>query len=216
MKLSKPQNEETKAARFNEIAGTIFAPVYPVLAEIILNKTPVKKGICLDLGSGPGHLAMAVSGRSDFLSISFDLSFHAQKLALENISKSGLNGKVFPMQGDVHSLPFHDNSIELVVSRGSIFFWDEPIRVFNEIHRILKPGCFSFIGGGFGTPELKAEIMEKMEKKTGDFKEGAAKRMSPENLQRLGDALSSSIARIHSVEKDNANLWFIIQKEKNL
>jgi len=207
-------DEEIKAGEFNDIAKNIFAPIYPVLANIILEKTSAREGVCLDLGSGPGHFAIAMAGISSFTSISLDLSMHAQKFAAENIKEANLQNRVIPIRGDVHKLPFRDNSVDLVISRGSIFFWDSPLEVFNEVHRILKPGCSSFIGGGFGTPELKQKIVKTMEEKTGDFKASSGKRMSPENIERLSNALRSSSAVNYKVERNDANLWFIIQKEK--
>ncbi len=215
MTFPKPHDEAARARQFNEIAKNIFAPIYPVLAQILLDKSPAKKGVCLDLGSGPGHLAMAIAKISSFTTFSLDLSFSALKLALDNFKESGLESRIIPVQSDVHTLPFHDSSIDFVMSRGSIFFWEDPVKVFNEVHRILKPGCISCIGGGFGTPELKAAIMEKMEQKTGDFKENSGRRMDPENLEKLHSALTASSAIIHSFEMDDTNLWFIIEKEYN-
>jgi ubiquinone/menaquinone biosynthesis C-methylase UbiE len=212
MKEDMRNQDEIKAGEFNEIAKNIFAPVYPILAEIVLGKIDTRQGICLDLGSGPGHFAIAMARMSDFLNVSLDFSEHAQRFASENIKDAGVGNRVKPIRGDVHKLPFRDSSVDLVISRGSIFFWDSPVEVFNEVHRILKPGCTSFIGGGFGTPELKRKIVKTMEEKTGDFKASSGKRMSPENIERLSNALSSSSAVNYKVERDDANLWFIIQK----
>ena len=207
------KSEKVKAEEFSEIAKTIFAPIYPVLADIILKKIPLRKGTCLDLGSGPGHLGIALASKSSFNIISFDLSPFALEHAAENIKEAGLEGRGTTMQGDVHNLPFPDNSIDLIISRGSIFFWHNPGKVFSEAYRVLKPGCFSFIGGGFGTPELKAEIADKMEKKYGGFRESSKKRMSPENIERLKNAMASSGAPLHYIEQDEANIWFAIKKE---
>ncbi len=37
-------------------------------------------------------------------------------------------------------MPFEDCSFDSVFSNGSLHEWQEPIKVFNEIHRVLKPG----------------------------------------------------------------------------
>lgn len=210
---SEEKSEKLKAEEFSEIANTIFAPIYPVLAEIILKKISIREGTCLDLGSGPGHLGIALASQSSFNIIAFDLSPFALEHAAENIKESGLEEKITTMQGDVHNLPFPDNSIDLIISRGSIFFWHNPVKVFREAYRVLKPGCFSIIGGGFGTPQLKAEITDLMEKKYGGFRESSKKRMSPENIERLRNALASSGAPVHFFEQDETNTWFIIEKK---
>ena len=54
------------------------------------------------------------------------------------------------MAADVHALPFRDNSFDLVISRGSIFFWRDQSTALREIVRVLKPGGYAFIGGGYG------------------------------------------------------------------
>lgn len=212
---TEEKSEKIKADEYAEIAKTIFAPMYPVIAGIILKKIPQKEGTCLDLGSGPGHLSMALASQSNFKAIAYDLSPFALEHARENIREAGLDKKVTTLQGDVHNLPFPDDSIDLIISRGSIFFWDNPEKVFREALRILKPGSFSFIGGGFGTLQLKAEISEKMDEKYGGFKKSTKNRMGTENIERLNNALASSGAPLHHMEQDEANIWFVIKKEYN-
>ncbi|MBC7343666.1 MAG: methyltransferase domain-containing protein, partial [Clostridia bacterium] len=36
-------------------------------------------------------------------------------------------------------------------------FWENLEKAFKEIHRVLAPGGIAYIGGGFGTSELKKE-----------------------------------------------------------
>ena len=212
---TEEKSDKTRADEYAEIAKTIFAPIYPALAEIVLKKIPQKEGTCLDLGSGPGHLAIALADQSDFNAIAFDLSPYALEHARKNIEEAGLNKKITTLQGDVHNLPFPENSIDLIISRGSIFFWDNPEKVFSEAYRVLKPGCFSFIGGGFGTIQLKGEITAKMDEKYGGFKKSTKNRMGPENVERLNNALASSGAPLHYMEQDEANLWFVIKKKSH-
>jgi len=57
----------------------------------------------------------------------------------------------------VHALPLPDDDIRLVVSRGSIPFWDDHATAFREIYRVLKPGGVAFVGGGFSRYQSKEE-----------------------------------------------------------
>lgn len=41
---------------FDRIARGVFAPVYPVIAAQILDRTGIRKGVCLDIGCGGGYL----------------------------------------------------------------------------------------------------------------------------------------------------------------
>lgn len=36
-------------------------------------------------------------------------------------------------------LPFEDESFDGVISNGSLHEWEFPVRVFDEIHRVLRP-----------------------------------------------------------------------------
>ncbi|WP_198003839.1 hypothetical protein [Methanocaldococcus sp. FS406-22] len=46
---------------FDEIVRNVFAPVYPVIAKQIVDRTGIKEGICIDLGTGTGALARAIA-----------------------------------------------------------------------------------------------------------------------------------------------------------
>lgn len=69
-------------------------------------------------------------------------------------------------------MPFPDNSVDLVVSRGSIFFWDDPVKGLQEVYRALRPGGKAMIGGGAGSgyPKEAAEarIASRKKKLEGD------------------------------------------------
>ena len=54
--------------------------------------------------------------------------------------------------------------MDLVVSRGSIWFWDNPGKALKEIYRILKPGGKAYIGGGKGSPENREGSRKQKEK----------------------------------------------------
>ena len=41
---------------------------------------------------------------------------------------------------DAAALPFPDASLDLVVSTLSLHHWDDPVPIFNEIARVLRPG----------------------------------------------------------------------------
>ena len=61
------------AAGFDLIATRIFAPIYPVIAERLLSWSKKREGICVDLGTGPGLLAIAVAGASSMTVAALDI-----------------------------------------------------------------------------------------------------------------------------------------------
>jgi len=47
--------------------------------------------------------------------------------------------------GDIHSLPFPDNSQEAIICIAVLEHVENPFKAFKEMHRVLKPGGYCFI-----------------------------------------------------------------------
>jgi ubiquinone/menaquinone biosynthesis C-methylase UbiE len=152
----------TDPAKFNIIARTAFAPIYPYIAEQIMNKFGITEGVCVDAGSGPGSLAIALARITDLKIFSLDIQPEMTALATANIAEAGLQSRVAAVTADVCAMPFADNSVDLLISRGSLFFWDDRAAAFSEIKRILKPGGVAFVGGGMGSEQIRAQVMQTL------------------------------------------------------
>jgi len=152
-----------RAYKFNEAATKILAPIYPVIAEQIIDECCITRGICIDLGCGPAQLGMELAKRTSLIIYALDVSEEMLKMAKENIEKAGLNGKVIPISGDAHAMPFKNEFADLIVSRGSLPFWRDKVQAFREVYRVLKVGGLTFIGGGFGRDmEVRNKVREKL------------------------------------------------------
>jgi ubiquinone/menaquinone biosynthesis C-methylase UbiE len=148
-------NSDFNVHEYDKMFRAKFLPAFPVLAQEIIEYTKISKGTCVDIGCGPGYLALAVAKVSDLTVYALDISEPAIELAKEYIEKEGLANRITPVVGDVHNMPFDDNSMELVVSRGSLPFWRDKAKAFGEIKRILKPQGIAYIGCGFGSGYVK-------------------------------------------------------------
>jgi len=157
------------ANKFDTIARGPFAPVYPLLASQILARSCITSGVCLDLGSGGGYLGLALAFRSRLRVCLLDESDDMRMIAEQNIAEHQLDNRVVAICGDVHNIPLKSGSVNLVVSRGSIYFWNDLAQVLREIWRVLAPGGQVCIGGGFGSKELREEIIRKMRQKEPDW-----------------------------------------------
>ncbi|ACD95007.1 class I SAM-dependent methyltransferase [Trichlorobacter lovleyi] len=146
------------------IARNIFAPLYYQLAQQILDRTGSESGFCLDLGSGSGYLGLALAWNSKLRVCLLNESSEMTKFAEQNIFQKMLENRVTAACGDVHCLPFEDSSVDLVVSHGSVYFWNDLPQVFREIWRVLAPGGQTFISDGFGSREVHNEVIDKMRK----------------------------------------------------
>jgi ubiquinone/menaquinone biosynthesis C-methylase UbiE len=205
-------SEEDKSPDFPYIAENIFAPIYPVIAANIVKQSGIEKGICLDLGCGIASLGISVAEITDMQVYGIDISTKMCKLSKNKALRHGLLGKVAPVQSDVHLLPFRNNCADLIVSRGSVFFWNDLPVAFKEISRVLAPGGQAWVGGGFGTKELKAQISEQMVEIDPDWHASSKERLSPKNLQAIQKAGRQIEIPCHVVQ-DDSGFWMVLSKE---
>ncbi len=207
------KKESEGAGRMDRIAKTVFAPIYPVIAEQILDRCGITRGRCLDIGSGPGSLGIALARSSDLVVTLLDSSLEALKIAEGNVRDAGLSDRIYLLPGDVHDIPLPAGSIDLIVSRGSIFFWDDLARAFAEIHRVLAPGGKTYVGGGFGTAELRDSITEAMIKKNPDWKNFRDKNLGADNQARIAGVVRD-LGIPHRIINDDSGFWVLIEKER--
>lgn len=92
----------------------------------------VMRGRGLDLGTGPGFVAVEIARqRTDLQMVGLDLAAH--------MVEKGLHEAARWLQADGHCLPFASGSLDLVISSFALHHWDNPLRVLNEIARVLAP-----------------------------------------------------------------------------
>jgi ubiquinone/menaquinone biosynthesis C-methylase UbiE len=204
-------SKDDKSGNFPDIAENVFAPIYPVIASDIVGSSGIKEGICLDLGCGLASLGIALAEQTDLTVYAVDISEKMYELSTEKAARHGVSDRLNPTLADVHKLPFDDDFANLVVSRGSVFFWDNLPVAFSEIARVLAPGGEAWIGGGFGTAELRQQIAKTMEERDPGWQEGSKKRLSPENKQAMKDACVST-GLIFRVVDDDAGFWVVMNK----
>ena len=98
------------------------------------------QGYALDLGTGPGYVAIDVARQNpDLEVIGLDLGSHMIERARQRALRSNENGFLPWLQADGHFLPFADNSLDLVISSYALHHWQDPLAVMNEIARVLRP-----------------------------------------------------------------------------
>jgi len=130
--------------------GTL-APVYAPLAEQIAGdfKLAGKKGIGIDVGSGPGTLIVELCKRTEMHWINADINPYFFASFFRVAEARGGAHRVSAVYADAKALPFRDNYADIIVSRGSYHFWGDRKKGFGEIFRVLKPGGTAYIGRGF-------------------------------------------------------------------
>ncbi|MHC1626525.1 MAG: class I SAM-dependent methyltransferase [Methanoculleaceae archaeon] len=209
---SNDRSDKSDARMMDTIAKGPFAPIYPVIARQAIGACGITEGRCIDIGCGPGHLAIALCAVSNLEIDALDSSPDMLEIAGENIEEAGLTDRIRLVHGDVHNLPYSDDSVDLIVSRGSLFFWDDRPRAFSEIWRVLRPGGRTFVGGGFGTAALKAEITLKMREIDPGWEKKMAKRLSPERREAILKDLEKACIPAYKILRDEASFWIIMRK----
>jgi ubiquinone/menaquinone biosynthesis C-methylase UbiE len=99
----------------------------------------VSHGLGLDLGTGPGTVAVEIARQQPGLQmVGLDLAAHMVERAQTQALRAGLDGRGIWPQADAHYLPFADDSLDLVVSSFALHHWNDPLHIFNEIARVLR------------------------------------------------------------------------------
>ncbi|WP_067076621.1 class I SAM-dependent methyltransferase [Methanoculleus horonobensis] len=199
------------AEGFARVAREVFAPIYPVIAEQALAWSGIRDGIALDIGSGPGLLSVALAQRSDLVVVALDADPAMSRIA--RTAAAGSAGRVIPVTGDVHCMPVRDNTVSLIVSRGSIYFWENRPRAFLEIERILRPGGVAYVGGSFGTPELRETIFHEMRRRNPNWDSDVARRSGQATPEILRRELAESGVAHARIRDEEEGMWVEIRKD---
>ena len=140
--------EMADARRFNAVMGAnrFRQQGYRQLAREAVEMGIPPGGKVLDIGTGPGFVAIEVSRAlrgTGCLVVGLDLSRAMLALAAENAVKAGVSNMLTWREGNCKALPFGGGEFDCVVSNDSLHHWDDPLPVFDEIARVLKPdgGC---------------------------------------------------------------------------
>lgn len=94
----------------------------------------------LDVGSGTGILALELAKAfPEFEFVGLDLSEAAVTVAREQAEERKLAARVSFERGDADDMPFDDSSFDLVVSSNTLHLLKDPVRMFDEVQRVLDP-----------------------------------------------------------------------------
>lgn len=205
----------TEDARgFNHLAKTALAPVNPIVARQITDLCGITEGTAIDIGSGPGQLAIEVARLTSLTIYALDISDAMRPIAAENIQKAGFSERIIVQTGDAAAMPFADASADLVFSKGSAFFWEDLTAAFREIRRVLRPGGKAFIGGGFGDAATLSAVKKTMDTIDPTWYNGVRTRLGTETADRFRDALQRAGIPEYEVIHDPWQLWVIFGTEE--
>ncbi|MFA7148725.1 MAG: class I SAM-dependent methyltransferase, partial [Syntrophomonadaceae bacterium] len=129
------------------------------------------------------------------------------------VAVADIDNEVFFLEADVcKGLPLADNFADFIISRGSIWFWEDKAKGLAEIYRVLKIGGTALIGGGFGryVPDTMRARLSETRKNTLEKK--GVKRLSLEEMEALAlEAGIPSFKVMHDAPGDKGR-WIEIHK----
>jgi ubiquinone/menaquinone biosynthesis C-methylase UbiE len=113
--------------------------------ECVLAVAP-KTGTVLDVGTGPGEIAVLLARRAPGLRIvAIDLGEHMLALAKTNVERAGLADRVEIARADAKATDFAPGTFDLVISNSLVHHIPEPELFFQEMKRVARPGAAFFI-----------------------------------------------------------------------
>jgi SAM-dependent methyltransferase len=142
------------AAPHTTEGGTLVggAPLYDTLTGLALGRffdgiaanvaaTSPQDAEVLEVGCGPGHLALRLAVDHHLAVSGVDLDPAMVDRAIANAERRDIAGDPAPdfQVADVASLPFADASFDVVVSTLSLHHWADPAAGLAEISRVLRP-----------------------------------------------------------------------------
>ncbi len=203
-------------ARYDERARGWDAPIYAYYARKIHTCTGISHGLCLDVGCGGGYLGLALAGLTGLHFILLDNSVPMLEKADLHIIEDGLQDRARTLLADVHRMPLEDDSIDLIISRGSFAFWKDPALAVRELYRVLAPGGQAFVGRGRGTAALREQIDADMRAQGIDPSQHGRPRLGSSNqiLQHDFNTIlqTSGIPRF-TIDNNEDGVWIQLWKE---
>ena len=198
-----------EAKRFDKKVKENFMAAIISMVRQIIEDYGVLEGICVDVGCGTAVFAIELCRHSKLKIYALEKVKAIYEVACMNIEKEGLTDRIIPVLGDAHDLPFENEFADFIISRGSYHCWEDKVRVFNEIYRVLKKGGIALVGGGFGRYVSNEEFKRMKSLRDRSLGEDAKAYSSPDKLREVIN--KAGISNFH-ISYDRAGLWAEIKK----
>jgi SAM-dependent methyltransferase len=126
------------AGIYARVAVPLLKPLYRRVAEEVAALAPAT---VLDVGTGPGALAVAIARRCGSCSvIAVDLAPEMLATAQRRARDAGITDRLDFRVADAAALPLPDASVDVAVSTLSLHHWRDVPAILRELHRVVRPG----------------------------------------------------------------------------
>jgi arsenite methyltransferase len=125
---------ETCAGRFNDAFWQMWEQsIVPGLPQ---------EPVIVDLGTGPGTFIKALVEKYPNVTA---YGVECAPYMLQAVGELPANARVIEADLQEPALPFEDNSVDAAIASVVVHEMHQPIRMFREMHRILKPSSLFYI-----------------------------------------------------------------------
>jgi ubiquinone/menaquinone biosynthesis C-methylase UbiE len=193
---------------YENIANNIIKKIYPYLITDLKNfyNQSLDNKIIVELGTGPGHILEELLKEKFKYIYGIDISL---EMLLRAKIRNNNNKRLQLINANVENIPLKEKSIDLIISRGSVFFWKNLDKAFREIYRVLKKDGFLLIGGGYGisTPD---NIVEEI---INNFKKNISKNDKPKlDIDKTIKIMESIGGKTEVIAKPKHGFWITWKK----
>ncbi len=186
-----------------------FMPAIRSTVSQIIEDYGDLKGVCVDVGAGTAIFAIELCKGTRLKIYALEKEEAIYEMARMNVEEEGLMGRIIPVLGDAHDLPFDDESADFIISRGAYHCWDDKVQVFKEIYRVLRKGGIAFVGGGFGRHVTDEDLKRMRTLRDRSLGEAA---VAYSSLGKLEEVLRKTNISNYCIIPDKAGFWAEIRK----
>jgi ubiquinone/menaquinone biosynthesis C-methylase UbiE len=116
------------------------------VADLLVAHGPCRGGEILDVGTGPGRIALALCQADPAARVvAVDMAEAMLALARRHVAGARLHERIACVRGDAKALPWADGRFEAVISNTIIHHIPEPSAALAEMARLVAPGGTLFV-----------------------------------------------------------------------
>jgi probable selenium-dependent hydroxylase accessory protein YqeC len=191
----------------------LWQRVYPYTAAQAMAAYGRTEGAALELGVFAGGITFELAKENPGLSLTIaaDSPDYLDYLK-EELAARGLGGRVGLAEGPLESLPFPEQSFDLIILRGAFFFIMNRPAILDEIARLLRPGGLAFVGGGYGRG-VPQEVIDEIADESRVLNDRLGRRrVTIDELRALLAASRSASVRA-AVVSEEGGVWLLMRED---